>query len=749
VTDEDGESSTPTSVYAGIVPPPTIGKIAFTSNLGGNNDIWLMNSNGTGQVALTTNPASDSSPSFSHDGSRIAFASDRDGNSEIYVMNAAGKFQTRLTNNAGFDTTPVFSPDGSKIVFSSNRDGNYEIYIMNSNGTGQTRLTTNTQDDGQPAFSPDGTKIYFARLASNQSDSHIWSMDLNGANQVALTSGSLVLNGQPNVSPNGQKIVFASVRPLSSFTEPEIFIMDANGANQTRLTTATGYDYEPVFSPDGTKIAFRSERNGNAEIYIMDANGANQQRITFDGAPTSNFAPSWAATPMVAVDIPDDLAGEQGSTLTVPITVSDTTGKGILSYDIRLAYDPAVLHLQTVAYDKSGTLSTGFEVNANEETPGVTTISGFGTVPLTGAGTLLKLKFDVIGTPPTSTALTFESFRFNEGIPFADTLGGQAFVQGTIRGTVQYGTSATPVGVPNVSLSATGSPTTSATTAADGTYRLGGFGPGAYIVTPTKTGDNNGISSFDASLISQYMVGLTTFTNNQIFAGDASGDGTLSSFDAALIAQYVVGLPNNSLTGTWHFLPASRSYASVANMADENYTALLIGEVSGNWATSTTSGLSSLMLTNAKSDSGLEQDKPIRKRTTLVTAALPSLKVGVDQSIVVPVTIKFQGEVPAIQAYQFELVYDPLVLQLQSAPLDLAGTLSSGLASVANGQVPGRLRVAVYGARSITDAGTLINLKFRVVGRAGSSSALSFTNLMFNEGNPKSADHGGKISVRK
>ena len=73
---------------------------------------------------------------------RIAFDSDRDGNDEIYVMNADGTGQTRLTNNVVSDLQSAWSPDGTKIAFQSTRDGNPEIYAMNADGTAPTRLTT-------------------------------------------------------------------------------------------------------------------------------------------------------------------------------------------------------------------------------------------------------------------------------------------------------------------------------------------------------------------------------------------------------------------------------------------------------------------------------------------------------------------------------------------------------------------------------------------------------------------------------
>src|SRR3954468_15613766 len=74
---------------------------------------------------------------------RIVFASTRDGNNEIYVMDADGSHQTRLTNNPADDILPAWSPDGTKIAWSTNRLGgsNYEIFVMNADGSGAKNLT--------------------------------------------------------------------------------------------------------------------------------------------------------------------------------------------------------------------------------------------------------------------------------------------------------------------------------------------------------------------------------------------------------------------------------------------------------------------------------------------------------------------------------------------------------------------------------------------------------------------------------
>jgi dipeptidyl aminopeptidase/acylaminoacyl peptidase len=77
---------------------------------------------------LTKNSNGDFSPTWSADGIKIVFVTSRDTNNEVYVMNADGSGQANLTNNAANDGDPAFSPNGKKIAFVSKRDGNDEIY---------------------------------------------------------------------------------------------------------------------------------------------------------------------------------------------------------------------------------------------------------------------------------------------------------------------------------------------------------------------------------------------------------------------------------------------------------------------------------------------------------------------------------------------------------------------------------------------------------------------------------------------
>ena len=110
---------------------------------------------------------------------------------------------------------------------------------------------------------------------------------------VITLAVSLLIGCNPVIPDEGEgegggKIAFVSYRDGGY---GEIYVMNADGSNQTRITNNSAWDADPCFSPDGTKIAFGSIRDGNDEIYVMNADGSNQTRITNN--PTGDRSPSW------------------------------------------------------------------------------------------------------------------------------------------------------------------------------------------------------------------------------------------------------------------------------------------------------------------------------------------------------------------------------------------------------------------------------------------------------------------------
>jgi Tol biopolymer transport system component len=145
------------------------------------------------------------------------------------------------------------------IAFASYRSypgspSNYEIFVMNADGSGEKRLTNDTGFDGMPAFSPDGKRIVFISDRGNGSR-QIWIMNAEGSGQKQLTDTQETTPSDPVFSPDGTKIAAVSS------ADQRIYIMNADGSNPVKLKTSTDAA-TPAFSPDGKKIVFSSYHPG-------------------------------------------------------------------------------------------------------------------------------------------------------------------------------------------------------------------------------------------------------------------------------------------------------------------------------------------------------------------------------------------------------------------------------------------------------------------------------------------------------
>ena len=287
-------------------------------------------------------------------------------------------------------------------------------------------------------------------------------------------------------------------------------------------------------------------------------------------------------------------------------------------------------------------------------------------------------------------------------------------------------------------MSGAGSPNVSTTTSfPGGTYSLSGFGAGSYTVTPTKTGGGNGaVGSFDAARVAQHAAGPPNpqLNANQLIAADVSNNGSVSSFDAGMIAKFVAGMPylppGIGLTGTWRFIPANRPYPSItSSIAGQDYSAVLMGEVSGNW-------------TNSGARPTNEGNGPERS----ISVQAPQLAVLAGEQIIIPLSVEAVSN-KGIISYEFDLRYDPSVLQPLENPVDVAGTVSRGLSIVTNTEEPGLLRVVIYGPMPIDADGSLVNLRFTAVGTPGAQSPLIWERIIFNEGEPRVIATEGQVVI--
>jgi Tol biopolymer transport system component len=129
----------------------------------GDEEVYVMNADGTNVRRLTDNADFDSAAAWSPDGEWLAFEHApgdtltpgvEPQEKDIYVMRPDGTDVHRLTDSPGLDEGPVWAPDGTKIAFSSARDGQQEIYVMNADGSDQRRLTDNPARDESPDWQP-------------------------------------------------------------------------------------------------------------------------------------------------------------------------------------------------------------------------------------------------------------------------------------------------------------------------------------------------------------------------------------------------------------------------------------------------------------------------------------------------------------------------------------------------------------------------------------------------------------------
>ena len=129
-------------------------------------------------------------------------------------------------------------------------------------------------------------KILFTSTRTGHGD--IYSIARDGSGVTRLTTSGAP-DTEPAWSPDGSKIAFASRR---DGLDLDVYVMDADGSNVVRLTTAKGDDNAPAWSPDGTRIVFQSFRDKNVELYVMNANGSGQTRLTNDARLDTN--PTWS-----------------------------------------------------------------------------------------------------------------------------------------------------------------------------------------------------------------------------------------------------------------------------------------------------------------------------------------------------------------------------------------------------------------------------------------------------------------------
>jgi hypothetical protein len=205
------------------------------------------------------------------------------GNRDIYRMGIDGNDVVKLSTSVSTDQNPTVA--NGRVVFSSYRNGNADLYSVSLTGGTETRLTTATTNETLPSLSPDGTTLAWVQAPSG-GVTKVYRGDANAAGAVLATPGFAdAIQTSPTWAPNG-----ALAFTMANASSADIYGVAAQGDTAKLLTGSSAADVEPAYSPDGSKIAFASNRTGDTELYLYDVATHAVTRLTTrtgsDGAPT-------------------------------------------------------------------------------------------------------------------------------------------------------------------------------------------------------------------------------------------------------------------------------------------------------------------------------------------------------------------------------------------------------------------------------------------------------------------------------
>jgi Tol biopolymer transport system component len=273
----------------------------------------------------------------------------RNSSNDIWVASSDCSNAKRLTfDNHNFEAS--WSPDKSKIVFNGQRDGGngkyWAIYTMNADGSGETLLTKYSDTtEFDPTWSPDGSRIAFAAWYPDQEWVQIYTERPDGTDRQQVTKGAGI-KYEPQFSPDGKKVLFVSDLdkdqgvPYASVEQRGIFVVDVDGTNLQKLTRNAQTNFYPVWSPDGSMIAFTYFEPWSPvyprpdwQYWVMNADGGNAHLIRrIDGQldTTVRMLVAWHGSQLLVEQQINDkwvpnLLSLDGSTLT-PISSFETSG---------------------------------------------------------------------------------------------------------------------------------------------------------------------------------------------------------------------------------------------------------------------------------------------------------------------------------------------------------------------------------------------------------------------------------------
>ena len=267
----------------------------------GPSSLFLLSLDSGEKRRLTAPPAESSgdlAPAFSPTRNALIFSRGvLDTVADLYLLQLSNDLwpvgePQRVTHFNGSIPTSAWAPDGRSVVFGAGPWGKTNLWRVDPfNGRKPARLAFVGEDGSSPSVSREGQRLAYAKASTNM---NIWRVDTTRARAARGVATKFIssagIEQTPSYSPDGTRIAFASNRS----GRWQIWTCAADGSAASPVTTGGDeFSRYPRWSPDGRRIAFDSRQHGNAEVYVIDAKGGIPLRLTSDAA--SDTAPSWSA----------------------------------------------------------------------------------------------------------------------------------------------------------------------------------------------------------------------------------------------------------------------------------------------------------------------------------------------------------------------------------------------------------------------------------------------------------------------
>jgi len=431
---------------------------------------------------------------------------------------------------------------------------------------------------------------------------------------------------------------------------------------------------------------------------------------------------------VVSMGIPDT-SGGQNEIVHIPINIANV--EGLAAASLTTQFDPAIL--QAVEAE-AGTLTPGWSISANTTTPGQVRISMASSGgAASGSGTLAVLTFEIIGAPATQTALQLSGVSLNDGAIPVEISDGSIGVNQVfdVSGAVQFWNGA--AGVPGTLMTTVGERIYTALSDETGVYSVTGLPSDTYTVTPSKSDNTDGISAYDASLALQHDAGIITLSGSAAIAGDVNKNESITAMDAYYILQRSVGLidlPFNGAGIVWQFDPMERNYPALSeNKSNENYSAILIGDISGNW-------------NSPGSLSFIEGEGTAPLLGGQVSLSLPNVQVRPNGQTTLSALLENGSE--TFTSANIEITYDSSVVSFVSVT---KGEMISAWNLAENHKTPGLIQIGLAGAIAVDSDGELFRLTFSALGDNGNKTDLSFAGCSIDEGQITPVLNNGALEI--